>query len=93
MHDGQAASRAVISSVAEDAPVQQQALQRGDIVTAVDGVDVGSYNEFKAQLDKHVAAEQTSVTLTVSRDGQSVQVPQYCMRARTRLEIRCLSWA
>ena len=65
----------VISSVAEDAPVQQQALQRGDIVTAVDGVDVGSYNEFKAQLDKHVAAEQTSVTLTVSRDGQSVQVP------------------
>lgn len=65
----------VISSVAEDAPVQQLALQRGDIVTAVDGVDVGSYNEFKAQLDKHVAAEQTSVTLTVSRDGQSVQVP------------------
>lgn len=65
----------VISSVAEDAPVQQQALQRWDIVTAVDGVDVGSYNEFKAQLDKHVAAEQTSVTLTVSRDGQSVQVP------------------
>ena len=65
----------VISSVAEDAPVQQQALQRGDIVTAVAGVDVGSYNEFKAQLDKHVAAEQTSVTLTVSRDGQSVQVP------------------
>lgn len=65
----------VISSVAEDAPVQQQALQRGDIVTAVDGVSVGSYNEFKAQLDKHVAAEQTSVTLTVSRDGQSVQVP------------------
>ena len=65
----------VISSVAEDAPVQQQALQRGDIVTAVDGVDVGSYNEFKAQLDKHVAAEQSSVTLTVSRDGQSVQVP------------------
>ena len=65
----------VISSVAEDAPVQQQALQRGDIVTAVDGVDVGSYNEFKAQLDKHVAAAQTSVTLTVSRDGQSVQVP------------------
>ena len=65
----------VISSVAEDAPVQQQALQRGDLVTAVDGVDVGSYNEVKAQLDKHVAAEQTSVTLTVSRDGQSVQVP------------------
>lgn len=65
----------VISSVAEDAPVQQQALQRGDIVTAVDGVSVGSYNEFKAQLDKHVAAKQTSVTLTVSRDGQSVQVP------------------
>lgn len=65
----------VISSVAEDAPVQQLALQRGDIVTAVDGVSVGSYNEFKAQLDKHVAAKQTSVTLTVSRDGQSVQVP------------------
>ena len=65
----------VISSVAEDAPVQQQALQQGDIVTAVNGVSVGSYDEFKAQLDKWAEEGQLDLTLTVDRNGQSVQVP------------------
>ncbi len=65
----------VISSVAEDAPAQQQALQKGDIVTAVNGIQVGSYDEFKAQLDKLAEAKEMDIVLTVDRDGQSVQVP------------------
>lgn len=47
-------------------------LQKGDVITAIDGVEITSMDELNEQKNKHKAGE--SVTLTICRNGENVQV-------------------
>jgi len=57
-----------IAQVIADSPADAAGLQRGDVIEAVDGTEVGNVREFRDQLvDKNVG---DTVTLTISGDGQ-----------------------
>ncbi|MFQ6228925.1 M50 family metallopeptidase [Nocardia sp. NPDC002869] len=60
-------------------PAQRAGLRRGDVVTAVDGVEVSTWDEFQS-----LTQEQTGpFTYTIDRDGQSMDiqvVPERAMR-------------
>ncbi|MDA8165830.1 MAG: trypsin-like peptidase domain-containing protein [Desulfobacteraceae bacterium] len=45
----------------------------GDIITAINGKPVRSYNEFRDELDRHRVGE--TVRLTVQRNGRTLEVP------------------
>jgi membrane-associated protease RseP (regulator of RpoE activity) len=61
-----------IAQVIADSPADAAGLQRGDVIEAVDGTEVGNMNDFRDQLvDKNVG---DSVTLSISRDGQAQDV-------------------
>ena len=47
-------------------------LQKGDVITAIDGVEITSMDELNEQKNKHKAGE--SVTLTICRNGENMQV-------------------
>ena len=61
------ASGALVSSVQEDGPADAAGVERGDVITAVDGSAVESSNELR----NRIAATKpgSRVTLTVRRDG------------------------
>ena len=47
-------------------------LRKGDVITAIDGVEIKTMDELNEQKNKHKAGE--TVTLRVSRDGQTIEV-------------------
>ncbi|NNH72838.1 site-2 protease family protein [Nocardia uniformis] len=54
-----------------DGPAQRAGLQRGDLVTAVNGTPVDSWVEFKEETEKQTGP----FTYTVERDGETLTVP------------------
>ena len=58
-----------VYSVAENNKVD---LQKGDVITAIDGVEIKTMDELNEQKNKHKAGE--TVTLRVSRNGQTIEV-------------------
>ncbi|QIS05184.1 PDZ domain-containing protein [Nocardia brasiliensis] len=60
-------------------PAQRAGLQRGDVVTAVNGVSVKTWKEFQSETQK----QSGPFTYTVDRDGQSLTIsvtPERVMR-------------
>jgi membrane-associated protease RseP (regulator of RpoE activity) len=68
----QAADGLTISYVIADSPADTAALQRGDVVTAVDGAAVDTPQEFRDALDGKSVGD--TVTLSISRDSQAQDV-------------------
>ena len=62
----------VVSSVVENSPAGQAGIQGGDIITAMDGTELTSYDILASELAKHAAGDQ--VTLEVFRLGQTLNV-------------------
>jgi len=68
----EAADGLTVSYVIADSPADTAGLQRGDVITAVDGTAVETPQDFRDALaDKSVG---DSVTLSISRDGQAQDV-------------------
>ncbi len=64
---------AYVQEVVPDGPSAQAGLQAGDIITKMDDADVTSQQDFLTARDTHKAGD--TVTLTVDRNGQFIQVP------------------
>ncbi len=62
-----------IYSVSENTPAAQAGLQKGDVVTAIDGTTITTAEQFRTTLAG--TAPGTTVTLTVLRDGQTITTP------------------
>lgn len=56
---------------AGDGPAQRAGLQRGDVVTAVNGVPVTTWAQFQAETQK----QTDTFTYTIERDGETLTVP------------------
>ena len=54
-----------VTMVEEDSPAEEAGLQRGDVITEVDGVRVKTYTELTTEIDKHQAGD--TITLKVYR--------------------------
>ncbi|WP_256671567.1 M50 family metallopeptidase [Nocardia cyriacigeorgica] len=52
-------------------PAQRAGLQRGDVVTAVNGVEVDTWQEFQSETQNQTGP----FTYTVERDGQTLTIP------------------
>jgi Do/DeqQ family serine protease len=63
-----AARGALVSSVSEDGPADDAGLERGDLITAIDGTPVENSNDLRNRVA--AARPGTSVKLTVLRDGK-----------------------
>ena len=61
-----------VYSVGEGSAAEQAGIRQGDIITAVDGVQIKTMDELNEQKNKHKAGE--SVTLSISRSGESEEV-------------------
>ncbi len=61
-----------VYEVNADSDAYAKGLRQGDIITAVDSVEVNTILEFKTQIYKHLPGD--SVTLTVQRDGSASQM-------------------
>jgi membrane-associated protease RseP (regulator of RpoE activity) len=68
----EAADGLTISYVIADSPADTAGLQRGDVVTAVDGTAVETPQDFRDALDDKSVGD--SVALSISRDGQAQDV-------------------
>jgi len=68
----EAADGLTISYVIADSPADTAGLQRGDVVTAVDGTAVETPQDFRDALDDKSAGD--TATLSISRDGQAQDV-------------------
>lgn len=64
---------AELSSVESGSPAAQAGLREGDVVTALNGHPVAQADALTASIRQYSAGDQ--VTLTVVRDGQSMEVP------------------
>ena len=64
---------ALVGDVVPDSPADKAGLQSGDVIVAVDGREIRS----SSQLRSHIAstAPGTRVTLTINRDGRTMDVP------------------
>lgn len=49
-------------------------LEKGDVITKVNGVSINSWNDLSIELDKLVSNAQTNVVLEVVRDGQNIEL-------------------
>ncbi|MBW3621469.1 MAG: trypsin-like peptidase domain-containing protein [Actinobacteria bacterium] len=63
---------AVITSVAPGTPAESAGLQRGDIVTAIDGDEVRSMQELAGRIQRF--SPDDTVTLTVARGQETLQL-------------------
>jgi S1-C subfamily serine protease len=63
---------AVVAEVEPDSPAAEAGLERGDIVTAVDGAEVTTFQELAARIQRLPVDEP--VTLTVVRNGDARDV-------------------
>ncbi|WP_327144855.1 M50 family metallopeptidase [Nocardia sp. NBC_01327] len=66
----QAADQSVLPCTG-DGPAQQAGLQRGDIVTAVNGTSIKSWQDFRDQTEKQTGP----FTYTVKRDDKTLTIP------------------
>jgi regulator of sigma E protease len=60
---------AIVGDVIPEGPAARAGLQAGDVIVAVDGTPVRSFNELSDYVN---ARPETSMTLTVRRDGSSI---------------------
>jgi membrane-associated protease RseP (regulator of RpoE activity) len=68
----QAADGLTISYVIADSPADTAGLQRGDVIVAVDGTTIETPQDFRDALEDKSVGD--TVTLSVSRDGQALDV-------------------
>ncbi|MBO7395001.1 MAG: trypsin-like peptidase domain-containing protein [Ruminococcus sp.] len=61
-----------VIAVTEDSAADKAGLQKGDIITAIDGNEVKSTEELNAKKNKHSAGDE--VELTIARDGEEKKV-------------------
>lgn len=61
-----------ISGVIPNTPAEESQLQKGDVVTALDGITVHSHFELVTERDKHQPGDY--FTLSILRDGQPMDV-------------------
>jgi serine protease Do len=61
-----------VYGVAENSAAAKAGLQQGDIITAIDGVEITTMEELSEQKNKHQAGD--TVTLRVSRSGETMDV-------------------
>ncbi len=61
-----------LTNVTKDGPSDKAGLQEGDIVVAVEGNVVMSYNDFMGEVRKHQAGE--TIKIVISRDREKVDV-------------------
>jgi carboxyl-terminal processing protease len=63
----------IISRVIPGSPAEEEGLQEGDIITAVDGTDITGmdFSDARALI---VGEEGTEVTITIERDGETMDV-------------------
>jgi putative serine protease PepD len=66
------ASQSCPSPISPGSPAAQSGLQAGDTITAINGTPIASTDQFIATIDHYKPGQ--SVTLSVTRDGQSKQV-------------------
>jgi putative serine protease PepD len=69
---GTSAGGAQVSSVQPNSPATAAGLQQGDLITAIDSKTVSSTDQFIATIDNYSPGQ--TVTLTVTRSGQSKQI-------------------
>jgi S1-C subfamily serine protease len=72
LYDLPAASGAVVAEVVPDTPAAEAGLQRGDIITGIDGREITSMNELAALIRRQQPDD--SVTLTVLRGGEELTI-------------------
>jgi membrane-associated protease RseP (regulator of RpoE activity) len=63
---------ATIAQVIADSPADKAGLQRGDVITAIDGTEVANVGDLRDALDGKSVGD--TVTLSISRDGQAQDV-------------------
>jgi S1-C subfamily serine protease len=63
---------AVIASVAQGTPAAEAGLERGDIITGIDGDTVRSMQELAGRIARHTPGD--TVTLTVHRGGEQLEL-------------------
>jgi membrane-associated protease RseP (regulator of RpoE activity) len=61
-----------IAQVIADSPADAAGLQRGDVIEAIDGTEVGNVTEFRDQLDVKNVGD--TISLSISRDGQAQDI-------------------
>ena len=61
-----------VYGVAENSAAAKAGLQQGDIITAIDGVEITTMEELSEQKNKHQAGD--TVTLRISRSGETMDV-------------------
>ncbi|HEU5424476.1 MAG TPA: trypsin-like peptidase domain-containing protein [Nitrolancea sp.] len=64
---------ALVQSVVDGSPAAKAGLQKGDIVTKVDGQELTTDSSFANTVESHKVGD--TLTLTVVRNGQTMQVP------------------
>jgi putative serine protease PepD len=69
---GRSSGGAQVSSVQPNSPATAAGLQQGDLITAIDAKTVSTTDQFIATIDNDSPGQ--TVTLTVTRSGQSKQV-------------------
>ncbi|HEY2440683.1 MAG TPA: trypsin-like peptidase domain-containing protein [Solirubrobacteraceae bacterium] len=69
---GRSSGGAQVSSVQPNSPATAAGLQQGDLITAIDAKTVSTTDQFIATIDNYSPGQ--TVTLTVTRSGQSKQV-------------------
>ena len=67
------AASAMIGRVQEDSPAADAGMEKGDVITAVDEMDVAGYEDLVAALAEYSPGDEVQVT--VDRDGEEVTVP------------------
>ncbi|MFD2925557.1 RIP metalloprotease RseP [Halobacillus naozhouensis] len=68
---GVPANNALIGDIQPDSPAEEAGLQAGDEVVGIDGEPLDTWEEFTQIVRNH---PEEQVTLTVERDGQTVQI-------------------
>ena len=61
-----------VYGVSEGSAAAQAGLQQGDIITAIDGVEINTMEELNEQKNQHKAGE--TVTLHIGRSGETLDV-------------------
>lgn len=71
--DGSSEMGAYVAAVVEGSGSDEAGIEVGDVITAVDGVEVYSSDELIIQVRAHAIGD--TVTLSVSRDGETLEIP------------------
>ena len=77
-----------ITMIEEGSPAEKAELQKGDIITAVDGVRVKTYTELTSEIDKHEAGDVVTLTIYRYYDASGRVISEYeTFDAEVTLEI------